>query len=178
MTRRQLLFLPAVLPLLNSCGTPGGGGSGDFTDNDPQAQTRNAGILAEPRGEWFIGRRYYTNKVRYWGYLRRPGQLWDSAKLIVMDENRGVSQPDRLPEVPGGGANAHGFDHNYEYRIWGSYTGQICYDPNSDRELPMFAARKFEVISRTPGFLFTPRDNYNPNYIPAREARHQTPARM
>jgi hypothetical protein len=176
MTRRQLLFLPAALPLLNSCTGPGSGG--EFVDNGPQVQARNAAILAEPRGDWYIGRRYFTQKVRYWGYLRRPGQLWESAKLVVMDENRGVSQPDRLPEIPAGGGNAHGYDHNYEYRIWGSLTGQVCYDPNSDRELPLFAARKFELVSANPGFLWSPRDRYSPNYIPAREGRYQTPSRM
>jgi hypothetical protein len=177
MTRRQLLLLPAALPLLHSCGTPGGG-MGETADNGPQVQMRNAAIRAEPRGDWFIGRRYYTHKVRYWGYLRRPGQLWEEAKLVVMDENRGISQPDRLQEIPGGGENAHGYDHNYEYRIWGNFTGRICYDPNSDRELPLFAARKFELISKSPGFLWSPRDRYNPNYIPAREGRFQTPARL
>lgn len=175
MTRRLLLLLLALVPLLPSCETTGGG---DFADNGPQVQARNAAILAEPRGEWFIGRRYFTNKVRYWGYLRRPGQLWDDARLVVFDENRGIRTPDRLPEMPAGGGQAHGYDHNVEYRIWGSYTGQMCYDPNSDRELPLFAATRFEPVNRTPGFLWSPKERYNPNYIPAREAKYQTPARM
>ncbi len=178
MTRRLLLLLLAFVPLLPSCGTTGGGGGSDMPDNSPQSQARNAAILAEPRGDWYIGRRYFTNKVRYWGYLRKPGQLWDDAKLVVIDENRGIRTPDRLPENPAGGGQAHGFDHNTEYRIWGSYTGQMCYDPNSDRELPLFAATRFEPVNRTPGFLFSPRERYNPNYIPAREAKYQTPARM
>jgi hypothetical protein len=174
MIRRLILFLlTAVLPLLNSCETPGGDYAGG-----PGLETRNAAIRAEPRGDWYIGRRYFTNKVRYWGYLRRPGELWESAKLVVMDENSGVRTPDRLPEIASGGSLAHGYDHNFEYRIWGSYTGQICYDPNSDRELPLFAARKFEVVNKTPGYLFSPKDRYNPAYIPLREAKYQTPSRM
>ena len=96
MTRRLLLLLLAFVPLLPSCKTTGGGGS-DLPDNSPQSQARNAAILAEPRGDWYIGRRYFTNKVRYWGYLRRPGQLWNDAKLVVIDENRGIRTPDRLP---------------------------------------------------------------------------------
>lgn len=140
-------------------------------------QARNAAILAEPRGEWYIGRRYFTNRVRYWGYLRRPGELWDKGKLVIIDETNGVKTPDRVPEAPAGGP-AHGFDHNFEYRIWGAYTGKPGYDPNSDRELPLFAARKFEVISRQPGFLFTPGERYSPDYIPAREGKYQTPARL
>ena len=80
--------------------------------------------------------------------------------------------------MPAGGGLAHGYDHNVEYRIWGSYTGQVCYDPNSDRELPLFSATRFEPVNKTPGFLWSPRERYNPNYIPAREAKYQTPARM
>ena len=175
MTRRLLLLVLAFLPLLPSCSTTG---DGDIADNGPTVQARNAAILAEPRGDWYIGRRYFTNKVRYWGYLRKPGQLWNDAKLVIMDEVRGIRQPDRLPESPAGGGQAHGYDHNTEYRIWGSYTGVPVYDPNSDRELSSFAASRFEPVSRTPGFLFSPRERYNPNYIPAREAKYQTPARM
>jgi hypothetical protein len=173
MTRRFILLLISLLPLLNSCATTEGGDTGA----GQSVQLRNAAIRAEPRGDWYIGRRYFTNKVRYWGYLRSPGQLWDTAKLVVMDENRGIRTPDRLPEAPASG-NAHGFDHNYEYRVWGNYTGRVVYDPNSDREVPLFAPRKFEVISEHPGYLFSPKDRYNPNYIPAREAKYQTPARM
>lgn len=170
--RRLFLLLAALLPLLPSCQSTGG------ADNSPAVQMRNSAILAEPRGDWFIGRRYYTSKVRYWGYLRQPGQLWETARLVVMDEAGGVLTPDRLPEVAAGGGNSHGYDHNYEYRIWGDYSGRTAYDPNSDRELPVFVARKYEVISRNPGFLFSPRDGYNPNYIPAREGKYQTPNRL
>jgi hypothetical protein len=173
MHRRLLLLFAALLPLLlPSCETTGG------SDNGPEVQMRNAAILAEPRGDWYIGRRYFTNKVRYWGYLRRPGQLWDDSKLVIMDEVRGILTPDRLPEAPAGGGQAHGYDHNYEYRIWGNYTGQLAYDPNSDRELPVFAVKRYEVISTNPGFLFSPRDRYNRNYIPAREGKYQTPNRL
>jgi hypothetical protein len=172
MTRRLILLLAAVLPVLNSCESTGGDYAGG-----PGLEVRNAAIRAEPRGDWYIGRRYFTKKVRYWGYLRRPGELWDTAKLVVMDETRGVRTPDRLPEFASGSL-AHGYDHNYEYRIWGSFTGQVCYDPNSDRELPVFAASRFEVVNKTPGYLFSPKDRYNPAYIPVREARYQTPARL
>ncbi|HWB03177.1 MAG TPA: hypothetical protein VG796_09150 [Verrucomicrobiales bacterium] len=174
MTRCFILLLISLLPLLTSCGTTDGGDAG----GGQGAELRNAAIRAEPRGDWYIGRRYFTNKVRYWGYLRRPGELWETAKLVVMEERRGVLTPDRLPEAPASG-NAHGFDHNYEYRVWGHFTGgPLIYDPNSDTELPAFAPTKFELISTRPGFLFSPKDRYNPNYIPARIAKMQSHARM
>ena len=166
--RRALLFLLALLPLLPSCGTTSGGG--------PQLAARNQAILAEPRGDFYVGRRYFVDKVRFWGYIRRPGQLWENSQLVVMDESR-VKTPDRLPEMPATGP-AHGFDHNYEYRITGSFTGRKVYDPNADMELPTFSASSYQMSNPTPGFLFSPADRYSPKYIPAREVSRTTPARM
>ena len=170
MNRLFLLLTAAALVFLPSCAGLSG------PDDGPAVAARNAAIRAEPRGDYFIGRRYFTDKTRYWGYLRQPGQTWETAKLAVMDENRGVLTPDRLKEMPESG-NAHGFDHNYEYKVWGSYTGGKCYDPNADMELPLFAARKYELVNEKPGFLFKPSDRYNPKYIPAREAHRQTEGR-
>lgn len=169
LPRRALFLLLAVLPLLPSCvSTDGGGGL---------VTARNQVILAESRGDFWIGRRYFVDKTRFWGYVRRPGQLWDQSQLVVMEENR-LKTPDRLPEMPEGGGLAHGYDHNYEYRITGSFTGRKVYDPNADMELPVFAPGSYEVLNRTPGFLFSPTDRYSPKYIPAREVHRTTPARM
>lgn len=162
-----LLLLLALFPLLPSCET---------TSSGPLVAARNAAILSEPRGDYWIGRRYFIDKTRFWGYLRRPGQLWDKAQLVMMDESR-IRTPDRLPELPTDGL-AHGYDHNYEYRITGAFNGRKVYDPNADMELPVFAPRSFEVTNRTPSFLFSPADRYNPKYIPAREVHRTTPARM
>ncbi len=135
---------------------------------DPEAKRlRDAEIRMEPKGDWFIGRRYVTWRTRFWGYLRRPGELWDNSKLVVMNE-RVRQQPDRLPEAPESGPG-HGYDHNYEYRIWGSFTGRIVYDPNADLELPEFQLTRYEMLKRSPGFLFDPREDYDPKRLPGRE---------
>jgi hypothetical protein len=60
----------------------------------------------------------------------------------------------------------HGFDHNYEYRIWGSFTGKKIYDPNSNFVIPEFRLSKYELISSSPGFLFYPGEKYNPRHLP------------
>jgi hypothetical protein len=180
MTRRLLLlFLTlAVCPLLPSCGTTTGPSplAAVPRDNSPAVQLRNQGILAEPRGDYYIGRRYFVAKTRFWGYIRRPGQLWDDAQLVVMDESR-VRNPDRLSEEPTA-PQSHGFDHNYEYRIKGRFLSGKVYDPNADMELPIFQPGSFELMSARPGFLFSPRDRYDPRYLPAREVRRTTPQRM
>ncbi len=135
---------------------------------DPKIkQVRDAQIRAEPNGDFYVGRRFYTWRTRYWGYLRRPGQLWDTAKLTIINE-RNAQQPDRLPEAPDSGP-AHGFDHNHEYRLYGSYSGRTIYDPNADLMLPEFVLTKWERLSATPGFLFDPREKYDYRQLPGRE---------
>ena len=163
-----LLFCLGLPLLLPSCAV---------TDASPVVAARNAAILAEPRGDFWIGRRYFVDKVRFWGYVRRPGQLWENSQLVVMDESR-LKTPDRLPEMPSGAGLAHGFDHNYEYRLTGTFTGRKVYDPNADMEVPVFSPGNYEVLNRTPGFLFSPKDRYHPKYIPAREIHRTTPSRM
>lgn len=123
-------------------------------------------IKAEPRGSHYIGRRYYVEKTRFWGYLRRPGQPWEEARLVVMNED--VSRtPDRLPERPRG-AQGYGFDHNYEYKLNGRYTGETIYDPNSNMFLPEFRLESYELISASPGWLFSPGERYDPKRLPKR----------
>lgn len=166
--RRYFVLLLALCgTVLSSCGTPG--------SNHPAVLERNRQIAQEPRGDYYIGRRYYVRGTRFWGYLRRPGEVWDKARLVVMKETR-TRQPDRVPE--GTGPDAHGFDHNREYRIRGRFTGETVYDPNADLELPSFEPVSFELINPHPGFLFSPTDRYNPRYLPEREIRNTTPRRL
>jgi hypothetical protein len=160
----QVLAAVALALLATSCATEGG------YDTAAKA-ARDAAIRAEPRGDYFIGRRYHTNGCRFWGYVRRPGQLWEDAKLVVMSE-RLAKQPDRLPEAPESG-NGHGYDHNSEYRIWGSFTGSRIYDPNADLEVEAFLCTKFQLANRSPGFLFLPGERYDPRYLPAREEKNR-----
>lgn len=172
---RYLAFLLiAASAFLSSCAL----GPGGDDANNPLVIARNVAIRAEPRGDYYIGRRYVVNKTRFWGYLRRPGQLWEEAPLAIIDERGGVRQPDRLPEAPTDGSLAHGYDHNAEYKVWGRFTGQIAYDPNGDMELPLFRASRFELLNARPGFLFGPSDRYDPRYIPYREAKRTTPERL
>jgi hypothetical protein len=135
---------------------------------DPKIkQARDAQIRQEPRGDFYVGRRFYTWRTRYWGYLRRPGELWDSSKLVIINERQAKS-PDRLSEAPEAGF-AHGFDHNHEYRMYGSYSGREVYDPNADIFLPEFILSKWERITDKPGFLFDPRESYDYRRLPGRE---------
>ena len=54
----------------------------------------NAEIQAEKPGNYYIGRRYYKVDYKFWGYIRKPGQPWTTAKLVMLNENKRLA-PDR-----------------------------------------------------------------------------------
>lgn len=121
---------------------------------------RRLEIAAEAPGDYYVGRRFHIERTHFWGYVRRPGQPWHTAKLVVMSEKL-QNQPDRYPEVPSGGGPAYGSDHNSEYRLWGHFSGRRVYDPNSNLSLPEFVLQRYELKSRSPGWLFHPGERFN-----------------
>ncbi len=153
LARLCLPLLSLLTVVLSSCATSGGGGGAQDT------AARVAAIAAEPHGDYYIGRRFHIERTHFWGYVRRPGESWSKSRLIVLNE-RLQKSPDRLSEVPVSGP-AHGYDHNYEYRLWGSFTGRKVYDPNSNMILPEFALQRWELISNNPGYLFRPNERFN-----------------
>ncbi|MEC5125387.1 hypothetical protein VSU19_01385 [Verrucomicrobiales bacterium BCK34] len=146
--------------------TTGPSGAGQLSAsklNNPAVKARDAQIAMEAPGDYYIGRRWWTDGTRFWGYLRKPRQPWSEAKLVIMNETIS-KQPDRIPEE--GMNQRHGYDHNYEYRIWGSFVGGGVYDPNSNFIVPEFRITKYELISENPGFLFYPGEEYSPRHLP------------
>ncbi len=103
-------------------------------------------IQAEAPGDYFIGRRYYKKEFHFWGYLRRPGQPWNTAQLVVFNEQEQLT-PDRE-------ALAIGSDNNYEYKLRGHFTGDKVYELVSDHFLPEFVLQGYELISIHPAPIF------------------------
>lgn len=176
-SRLRLPFLALAALLLSSCAElasshslpasadwvysrSGEGDSGVAITGGPSPAQRAAAIAAEPRGDYWVGRRYHVDRLRFWGYLRRPGQSWDQARLVIMDESA-TRVPDRLPERSADGSRTNGFDNNCEYRITGNFTGRTGYDPLSNLALPVFRPTGFQVIDERPGWLFRPGEKYN-----------------
>ncbi len=149
------IFALFFLALLVQCGSPHRLPSMQGPTESARAQS----IAQEPTGDFYYGRRYYVKKTRFWGYLRAPRQSAKTAKLVVMLESI-KKCPDRLIEDEKPGAS-YGFDQNYEYRIWGRYTGREVYDINSNQFLPEFQLRNYELVDKNPGWLFSPRDRYD-----------------
>jgi hypothetical protein len=103
-------------------------------------------IAAEPSGDYFIGRRYYKADFKFWGYVRRPGQPWTSAQLVMLNEKDKLA-PDRE-------RLEFGSDNNYEYKLYGSFSGQTVYEPASNGFYPEFVLKNYELISTNPPPIF------------------------
>lgn len=167
--RNYLLFLfPAIAAMLLTACSDGGGYSsgavyGPPNMGGPSTAVRAATIANEPKGNFYYGRRYYIKKTRFWGYLRKPGQSARQSKLVVFNESR-KRNPDRFSET-GPPGRRYGFDQNYEYRIHGFYTGNTVYEVNSNQFLPEFMLTGYEVVNRNPGWLFSPKDHFNPESL-------------
>ena len=97
-----------------------------------------AQIQAEPPGDYFIGRRYFKPDYHFWGYVRRPGQPWTTAQLVMLNENQKLA-PDR-EQIN------FGFDNNYEYKLYGRFSGDKVYEPASNGVYPEFVLKGYELI--------------------------------
>jgi hypothetical protein len=103
-------------------------------------------IAAEPAGDYFIGRRYYKPDFKFWGYVRRPGQPWSAAQLVMLNEKQKLA-PDREQL-------SFGSDNNYEYKLYGSFSGDNVYEPASNSIYPEFVLKGYELISTNPSPIF------------------------
>ena len=143
---RKLISL-GILPLLVSlllagCETPG-------TNAERAAHiAQQQAVMQEPQGNYFVGRRYYNANYKFWGYIRKPGQPWHTAQLVMLNENQKLA-PDR--EI-----NQIGVDDNCEYRITGHFTGEKVYEPASNRFYPEFLLTGAELVNRNPPSIFPP----------------------
>ena len=109
---------------------------------------QNQAILREPPGDYYVGRRYYNSNYKFWGYIRKPGQGWREAKLVMLNEKQKLA-PDREQ-------NQFGVDNNFEYHLRGYFTGETVYEPASNRFYPEFMLQSWEIVNKTPASIFPP----------------------
>jgi hypothetical protein len=108
-------------------------------------------IQAEPPGNYFIGRRYFKPDYKFWGYVRRPGQPWSTAQLVMLNE--------KLKMAPDREQLSFGSDNNYEYKLTGYFTGDNVYEPASNSIYPEFVLKTIDLISVSPSPIF--KSQYN-----------------
>ena len=146
MTNRLVQFLFAIeitiaALSLTGCETTGAAGIQEAKLAATQA------IQSETPGDYYIGRRYYKiPQYKFWGYVRQPGQPWSTAKLVVFNEKQKLA-PDREQLN-------FGFDNNYEYKLYGRFSGDTVYDDGSNGFYPEFVLKNYELISVRPVPIF------------------------
>lgn len=113
-----------------------------------------ASIRQESPGNYFIGRRYYKRDYHFWGYVRKPGQLWSSAKMVMVNENKKL-----IPDRAGG---KMGTDNDYEYILEGYFSGDTVYEPASNGFYPEFVLTGYTLRSANPPNIFTDLGATNP----------------
>ena len=103
-------------------------------------------IRQEEPGNYYIGRRYYKVDYKFWGFVRKPGQQWNAAKLVMLNE-QGKLAPDReLGKL--------GSDNNSEYKLYGDFSGQTVYEPASNSIYPEFTLKAYELRSISPANIY------------------------
>ncbi len=148
----RLSVLAARLCLLAVVTVTGCETTSTATKPDPRVA---AMIAAEKPGDYFIGRRYYKKEYKMWGWVRRPGQPWSTAQLVMLNENTKLA-PDRAE-------GTLGVDNNVEYRLQGRFSGDKVYEPASNNFYPEFVLTGYEVISRTPPNIYIDRRALDPS---------------
>jgi hypothetical protein len=103
-------------------------------------------IAQEPPGDYFVARRLYKTEYKFWGYVRKPGKGWETAKLVMLNENQQLA-PDREQ-------GKLGSDNNFEYRFEGAFSGDTVYEPASNGFYPEFVLRKHTLLSKEPAAIY------------------------
>lgn len=137
--RRSLVLAPLFTTLLFSgCATA-----------DPNTQGRGtmlAEIQKEEPGNYYIGRRYFKVDYKFWGYVRKPGQSWTTAKMVMLNEQTKLAPDRELGKL--------GSDNGYEYKLYGDFTGETVYEPASNGFYPEFKLKGYELKNVSPGPIF------------------------
>ncbi len=134
------IFLLLMLALLSGCETPSDSGSRSHR------VAMQESIRNEVPGNYFVGRRFYKQDYKFWGYVRQPGQPWSSAKLVMLNEQSKLA-PDREQ-------GQLGSDNNYEYKLLGNFSGQTVYEPSSNGFYPEFILQGYELRSTNPPSIY------------------------
>lgn len=148
MTLLARLFFLATLAIITACHTL-----------DPDAPARAAmqqAITQETPGNYFIGRRMYKTDYKMWGWIRKPGQQWRTAQLVMLNEQHCLA-PDRQQ-------NKIGFDNNYEYRLEGYFSNQSVYEPASDSFYPEFVLLGTSLRSTSPINIYRYKEELKSKY--------------
>ena len=106
----------------------------------------DASMAREKPGDYYIGRRFYKVDYHMWGWVKRPGERWKQAQLVMFNEQKTLA-PDRAQHQIGA-------DNDYEYFLYGFYSGDKVYEPASDHFYPEFVLNKAILIDKAAPLIY------------------------
>ena len=138
--KSTLLFSLLGLLFLAGCAT-------EMTETDRNARVAMLdSIKTEPPGDYFIGRRYYKVDYKFWGFVRKPGESWSNAKMVMFNEQQKLAPDRELGKL--------GSDNGYEYKLYGNFSGETVYEPASNGFYPEFVLKGYELRNVSPAPIF------------------------
>lgn len=134
-----ILLFSGALFFLTSCETI-------HVQNRADRSAIDASIAQEKSGNYYIGRRFYKFDYHMWGWVKKPGEPWKQAQLVMMNEQKTL--------VPNRAQGKIGSDNDYEYFLYGFYSGDKVYEPASDAFYPEFVLTKAVLIDKAPPLIY------------------------
>jgi hypothetical protein len=77
-----------------------------------------------------------------WGWVKKSGSDWGSAKWIALQESPGVAVAPHRKLVKSDE------DTDWEFRLWGKFASYKAYDPRLDEQIPVFILQGYEVVGQ------------------------------
>jgi hypothetical protein len=91
---------------------------------------------------YWIGHRVYRENAMAWGWVKRAGDPWSKAQLVVIREEKAAAPHRSLGSLAA--------DDSHEYRLYGSIWGRKAYDPVLNRYLEVLDLERYEPLGRQP----------------------------
>jgi len=117
----------------------------DHLANDPKI---NAPVIGYKEGRsegdapWIGHRLIDEQGGQGWGWVKKSGADWDSAKWIALQETPGLAVAPHRKLVKADE------DANWEFKFWGKFASYKAYDPRMDEQIPVFILQGYEVIGQ------------------------------
>ena len=115
----------------------------DHLANDPKLAALPIGYKeGNTKGDiyWIAHRLIDDQGGQGWGWVKKSGDGWGSAKWIALQETPGLAVAPHRKLVKAVD------DLNWEFKLWGKFASYKAYDPRMDEQLPVFVLQGYEVI--------------------------------
>lgn len=115
----------------------------DHLANDPKVTALPVGYKeghTEGDAPWIAHRLIDEMGGQGWGWVKKSGASWGSAKWIALQETPGLAVAPHRKLVKAD------MDLNWEFKFWGKFASYKAYDPRLDEQIPVFVLQGYEVI--------------------------------